>query len=102
MDDKQPKSFIPPLSGGYMASSMLGFIISIVFVFQYSRPFGTAFALVFAAMFFAAIKSMTYTPPELFVEIEKKIEPKKKIDLIKELKAKNAKLEARIIHLETE
>ena len=59
-----------PLSGGYMASSMIGFIVSVIWVFPNNPSFGLAFALVFAMMFFSAVASMTHADPDLFVELE--------------------------------
>jgi hypothetical protein len=85
---------VPPLSAGYMLSSMLGFFVSIFFVSKYSPPgltpdeaakfiakysipWTVAFCVVFAVMFLAAVKSMTFTEPDMFVEMETK--KKKKI-----------------------
>ncbi|MBN2421688.1 hypothetical protein JXB41_00555 [Candidatus Woesearchaeota archaeon] len=68
---------VPPISGGYMAASMLGFFISAIYVFPKSPPWGLAFCIVFVVMFLSAVKSMTYADPEMFVELETK--KKKKI-----------------------
>lgn len=56
---------IAPLPGSFMLSSMLGFAISLVWVYPASQGFGVAFMIVFAAMFIASIISMTHAPIEL-------------------------------------
>ncbi len=79
-----------PLSGAYMAISMMGFLISIVYIYNFSemhgfpkeyidssKPWGIAFAIVFAAMFIASIGSMTRADPDSFVEVETKHKKKK-------------------------
>jgi hypothetical protein len=74
-----------PLSGGYMAVSMMGFMISALLIIPKSdawginKGWGVAFALVFGTMFFASMASMTNADPELFVELEtkKNKEPKR-------------------------
>lgn len=55
-----------PLPGSFMVLSMLGFIISLVYVNsgRLDKSFGVSFALVFAMMFIASILSMTYGPVE--------------------------------------
>jgi hypothetical protein len=75
--EKFKKYKMAPLSGGYMASSMIGFLISIIFVFKESPSWGLAFALVFATMFISAVASMTYADPDIFVELETKNKRKK-------------------------
>ena len=63
---KKKKLIVPPISGGYMASSILGFLISAIYVFPKSPSWGLAFCLVFVIMFLSAIKSMTYADPGIF------------------------------------
>lgn len=55
---------VAPLTGGYMITSMVGFIISAIYVFPRSYNWGMAFALFFALMFVASMISMTYGPEE--------------------------------------
>jgi len=62
---------IAPLSGSFMLSSMLGFAISLVWVYPASVSFGIAFMIVFAAMFIASIISLTYAPTEDIFAMEK-------------------------------
>jgi len=61
---------VAPLTGSFMLASMLGFGISLVWVYPQSQSFGIAFMIVFAAMFVASIISLTYAPEEI-LELEK-------------------------------
>ncbi|MBU0758657.1 MAG: hypothetical protein KKF44_11415 [Nanoarchaeota archaeon] len=72
------KLIVPPLSGTYMLSAMIGFMVSIIYIFPRWPPWGLAFSLTFLAMFLASMKSMTYADPEHFVTMEKKKGKKKK------------------------
>ncbi|MBU1199489.1 MAG: hypothetical protein KKF46_00630 [Nanoarchaeota archaeon] len=47
-----------PFSSGFMLTSMLGFLISVLFVMKYSETWGFTFALVFVIMFIASIVTM--------------------------------------------
>jgi len=51
-----------PIKGSFMALSIIGFLISIYMVYPRSVNYGTAFILVFIAMFIASIISMTQNP----------------------------------------
>ena len=64
------KKIVPPLSKGYMASSILGFLVSAIYVFPNSKPWGLAFSITFAIMFASAIKSMTFADPDMYVALE--------------------------------
>lgn len=61
-----------PLPGSFMVLSMLGFIISLVYMNsgKIDKSFGFSFAFVFALMFIAAILSMTYGPVEQSFELD--------------------------------
>ncbi|MBN2052533.1 hypothetical protein JW756_03445 [Candidatus Woesearchaeota archaeon] len=48
-----------PLTSGFMLTSILGFLISILFVMKLSVTWGFTFALVFLIMFIASIISMS-------------------------------------------
>lgn len=50
------------LSSGFMLTSMLGFLLSVVYVPEYSTTWSATFAIFFILMFVASIISMTYTP----------------------------------------
>lgn len=52
------------LPGSFMLAAMLGFAISLVWVYPSSKSFGFAFMIVFAAMFIASIISLTYAPAD--------------------------------------
>lgn len=53
---------IAPLSAGFILTSMVGFIISIIFVYSRSRTWGFTFTLFFTLMFIASMISLTYAP----------------------------------------
>jgi len=48
-----------PLNSSFMATAMLGFLISGYWVFPQSKNYGLAFMFVFGAMFVASLISMT-------------------------------------------
>ncbi|KYK25211.1 hypothetical protein AYK26_06350 [Euryarchaeota archaeon SM23-78] len=48
-----------PYSSAFMLSSILGFIISVFFVMDYSLSWGFTFALVFLIMFISSVISMS-------------------------------------------
>jgi len=52
------------LSGGFMITSIVGFLISSVYVYPVSKTWGFTFAIFFTVMFIAATISMTYGPDE--------------------------------------
>ena len=51
-----------PLKGSFMVMAILGFFISAYIIFPRSINFGVASMIVFAAMFLAALVSMTKAP----------------------------------------
>ncbi|MAH33192.1 hypothetical protein CL615_02260 [archaeon] len=55
---------IAPLTGGFMVTSMVGFLISAIYVFPRSRTWGFTFSIFFVLMFVASLISMTYGPDE--------------------------------------
>jgi hypothetical protein len=55
------KSFAP-LKGSFMLTSIVGFFVSVYFVWSLSKTWGLAFALFFIMMFIASIISMTFAP----------------------------------------
>ncbi len=63
---------IAPLSGSFMLASMLGFAISLVWVYPASMSFGMAFMIVFAAMFISSIISMTKGPADEELKMDKR------------------------------
>ncbi|MEK6808145.1 MAG: hypothetical protein AABY14_00495 [Nanoarchaeota archaeon] len=56
------ESNIVPLSGSFMITSIVGVMISIVYVYPKSAEWGFTFSLFFGLMFIASIISMTYSP----------------------------------------
>ena len=51
-----------PLKGSFMATAMLGFLISAYWVYPQSFNYGLTFMLVFTLMFIASFISMTKAP----------------------------------------
>jgi hypothetical protein len=51
-----------PLKGSFMLTAMLGFFISIYWVYPQSNSFGVAFCLIFLIMFVASLVSMVKAP----------------------------------------
>jgi len=47
-----------PFSSGFMLTSILGFLISVLFIMKISATWGFTFALVFVIMFIASIVTM--------------------------------------------
>ena len=62
---------IAPLSGGYMITSIVGFIISAFYILPNSRKWGFTFVLFFTLMFVASLISMTYAPSDWPLRIKK-------------------------------
>ena len=60
---------VAPLKGGYMITSMVGFIISAVYVFPKSTSWGFTFIMFFTLMFVASMISMTYGPDEAMMHV---------------------------------
>jgi len=55
---------VAPLSGGFMITSIVGFLISAIYVYPNNSTWGFTFVLFFVLMFIAALLSMTYSPVE--------------------------------------
>jgi hypothetical protein len=53
---------IAPLSGGFMITSIVGFIASLMFVYKISAAWGMAFMIFFVIMFVSSMISMTKAP----------------------------------------
>ena len=65
-------SNVAPLKGGYMITSIVGFIISAVYVFPRSYTWGLTFIIFFTMMFVASMISMTYGPDEAMLPVGKR------------------------------
>ncbi|MBU90660.1 hypothetical protein CMO94_03880 [Candidatus Woesearchaeota archaeon] len=61
---------VAPLKGGYMITSIVGFIISAFYVFPQSDTWGFTFIIFFTLMFVASMISMTYGPDEAMLHVE--------------------------------
>lgn len=55
---------IVPLSGGFMLTSIVGFLISVFYVYPNNNSWGFTLTLFFVIMFVASMVSMTYAPSE--------------------------------------
>jgi hypothetical protein len=55
---------IAPLNSSFMVSSILGILISLIWVYPAAPSWGVAFTLVFGIMFVSSLISMTYGPAE--------------------------------------
>lgn len=86
MARKKARVEIVPLSGGFMISTILGFLISAMYVYPKSETWGFTFMLIFVIMFISAMISMTYGPDtaqlhvggKRYKEIKKKAKKKKR------------------------
>ncbi len=69
-------SRVVPLKASFMATAIVGFIISALYIYKQlnNKTWGFTFMLFFTAMFIASVISMTYAP--VLPELDKK--PKKK------------------------
>ena len=63
-----------PLSSSFMLTSILGFIISWMWVLPRNKTWGLTFLIFFVLMFISSIISMTYAP----LESEEHLHPVKK------------------------
>ena len=63
---------VAPLSKGFLITSMVGFLVSAVFIYPKDPPWGFTFSLVFMIMFISAMISTTYASVEMEYAIEKK------------------------------
>ena len=55
---------VAPLSNGFMVTTIVGFLISWVYVLPRAAQWGFTFMLFFILMFIASVISMTYSPVE--------------------------------------
>lgn len=69
-----------PLSSGFMLASIVGFFISVIYIYPKSVSWGFTFALIFTFMFLASVVSMSYAPveAELHLDFERRKEAIKK------------------------
>ena len=79
---------IAPLKGTFMIISILGFILSVLYLYDFkdaqgniypwAPTWGLTFAIIFAIMFIASVFSMTYAPIEAELQIDEKRKSKKR------------------------
>jgi hypothetical protein len=53
-----------PLTAGFMVASIIGFFVSILYVYKFSLSLAISFAIVFLCMFFASMISMRNASPD--------------------------------------
>ncbi len=70
--EKEREFNIAPLSGGYMLTSIVGFLISTFYILPQSTKWGFTFVLFFMLMVVASLISMTYAPSGWPLKAEKK------------------------------
>ena len=63
---------VAPLSGGYMITSIAGFLISVFWVLPKSAKWGFTFLVFFGMMFVSSVISMTYAPVDVDYKIKRK------------------------------
>lgn len=67
-----------PLKGSFMLISILGFLVSVFYIYPKSNSYGFAFAIVFLVMFLASLLSMTFSETGGELQIDtKRVEAKK-------------------------
>jgi len=57
-------SKVAPLTSSFLAASMLGFLISVYYVWKVNETWGFTFAILFAYMFIASMISMRRGMPD--------------------------------------
>ncbi len=61
---------VAPLPSSFLLISILGFIISAMYVYKVDRSFGFAFMFLFAVMFIASMISMANAPVEAQIDAD--------------------------------
>lgn len=64
---------VAPLTGGFMITSIVGFLISVIYVYPQSVTWGFTFGVFFALMFIASMISMTYGPEAAQLHVAERI-----------------------------
>lgn len=63
---------VAPITGSFMIMSILGFIISTLYVYPRTASYGVSFSIVFSLMFIASMISMSYADVDEILYLEKK------------------------------
>lgn len=61
---------VAPLNSTFMVTAILGILISTIWIYPNSQPWGLAFGLAFGVMFIASMLSMTYGPVEAELKMD--------------------------------
>ncbi len=68
-----------PLKGSFMIISIIGFVISAIWIYRASPSLGFSFALIFVLMFIASLISMTYGPvSDKDLHVDERVKRKRK------------------------
>jgi len=62
---------VAPLNSAFLATSMIGFLVSAIYISSFSRTWGFTFGLVFTLMFVASMISMVHAEPEAQLRVRK-------------------------------
>ncbi len=63
---------VAPLSGGFMATSLIGLLISAIKIYPSDKTWGFTFIVFFSVMFISSLVSMAHAPIGTLMEIDKK------------------------------
>ena len=66
------KRKVAPLSGGFMMTAIIGFLVSAIYIYPRSEAWGFTLMILFAIMFAAAMRATTLAPIEAEWELEKR------------------------------
>ena len=69
---------VAPLNSSFMVTSILGLLISLIWVYPNSMSWGAAFSVVFGLMFISSLISMTYGPADTEIKMDAPKPVKKK------------------------
>ncbi|MAG91096.1 hypothetical protein CMO83_00300 [Candidatus Woesearchaeota archaeon] len=63
---------VAPLSGGYMITAIVGFLVSAFYIAPNSATWGFTLVLFFILMFVASLISMTYAPTDWPLKMDRR------------------------------
>lgn len=64
---------VAPLPAGFMLTSLVGILLSIVWVYPQSQSWGLGIGIIFSVMFVSSIISMSYGPSEVELGYYKRV-----------------------------
>jgi hypothetical protein len=83
MDDN--KFSIAPLPAGFMLTSLVGLLLSVMWIYPQSASWGLGIGIIFAIMLVSSLISMTYGPTDVELEYYRRVveRAEKKRDIAK-------------------